>query len=111
MSKVLLSYDNALNFFNLHELEKMEPLVSKAHKLLHQKKGAGHEFLGWLDLPENFDKEEFHRIKVAAEKIKKQSEILLVIGVGGSYLGARAAIEMLNHSFQNLLPPEERQAP
>ena len=67
--------------------------------------------LGWLDLPENYDKEEFARIKQAAAKIQADSDVLVVIGIGGSYLGAKAAIDFLNNSFVNLLPKEERKAP
>ncbi|MCM3740195.1 glucose-6-phosphate isomerase [Oceanobacillus luteolus] len=111
MTKVTLTYDKALKFFNEDELKNMKPFVEKAHELLHEKTGAGNDFLGWLDLPENYDKEEYARIKQAAEKIRGNSDILLVIGIGGSYLGARAALEMLNHSFQNLLSKEERNAP
>lgn len=111
MAKVTLTYDKALKFFSEDELEKMQPFVEKAHELVHEKTGAGSDFLGWVDLPANFDQEEYARIKQAAEKIRNHSDILLVIGIGGSYLGARAAIEMLNHSFQNLLSKEERNAP
>src|SRR5690625_5032089 len=89
----------------------MAPLVETAHHALHDKTGAGSDFLGWIDLPTNYDKEEFERIKETAEKIKENSDILLVIGIGGSYLGARAAIEMLTHSFQDMLPSNERKVP
>lgn len=73
--------------------------------------GAGSDFLGWVRLPENYDKEEFSRIKEAAAKIRENSDVLVVVGIGGSYLGARAAIEMLNSSFFNLLPKDKRKAP
>ncbi|OPG91913.1 glucose-6-phosphate isomerase, partial [Chryseobacterium mucoviscidosis] len=73
--------------------------------------GAGSDFLGWVDLPTDYDKEEFARIKKCAEKIQNDSDVLLVVGIGGSYLGARAAIEMLNHSFYNVLPKEKRKTP
>src|SRR5690625_1115637 len=85
--------------------------MSTAHNALHDQTGQGNDFLGWINLPESYDKEEFQRIKTAAEKIKSDTDVLLVIGIGGSYLGARAAIEMLNHSFQNLLSKDKRQAP
>lgn len=111
MTHVTLTYDKALKFFSEAELENAAPLVNVAHNLLHEKTGAGNDFLGWLDLPENYDKEEYARIKEAAEKIRQSSDVLLVIGIGGSYLGARAALEMLNHSFQNLLTKEDRNAP
>src|SRR5699024_9744741 len=91
------------------ELKSIAPLVSTAHDAIHNKTGAGNDFLGWVDLPETYDKEEFSRIKTAAEKIKNDSDILLVIGIGGSYLGARAAIDMLNHSFRELLQDDKNQ--
>lgn len=111
MSHVSFTYDKALTFFDQHEVDYLSPFVESAHHMLHEKTGPGNDFLGWIDLPENYDKEEYARIKASAEKIKNDSDVLLVIGIGGSYLGARAALEMLNHSFQNLLSKEERQAP
>lgn len=111
MSHILFDYKSASDFFTEEEMKKMEALVKTAHETIHNKTGAGRDFLGWVDLPTNYDKKEFDKIKQTAEKIKKNSDILLVIGIGGSYLGARAAIEMLNHSFQNLLSREERKAP
>ena len=94
-----------------HELHNLEATVKLAHKTLHEGTGAGNDFLGWVNLPENYDKEEFARIKAAAEKIRKDSEVLIVIGIGGSYLGAKAAVEMLGHSFSNLLSKEKRNSP
>ncbi|NLM36364.1 MAG: glucose-6-phosphate isomerase [Clostridiales bacterium] len=94
-----------------HEISYMAEMVKSAHNTLHNKTGAGSDFLGWLDLPVNYDKEEFERIKKAAEKIRNDSDALIVIGIGGSYLGARAAIEMLNHSFYNMLSKEKRKSP
>lgn len=94
-----------------HELDYMEAMVNGAHNVLHEKTGAGNDFLGWLDLPVNYDKEEFSRIKAAAERIKKNSEALIVIGIGGSYLGPRAAIEMLNSNFYNVLDNKKRNTP
>ncbi|MCM3762539.1 glucose-6-phosphate isomerase [Alkalihalobacillus oceani] len=104
-------YSKALSFFQQDELTYMQNAVTAAHEALHQKTGAGHEYLGWVDLPSAYDREEFSRIQAAAEKIKADSDVLLVIGIGGSYLGARAAIEALQHSFYNLLGKEERKAP
>ncbi|GAA0083589.1 glucose-6-phosphate isomerase [Clostridium sp. CTA-7] len=98
-------------YAKLHELDYMEAMVKGAHETLHNKSGAGNDFLGWLDLPVNYDKEEFSRIKNAAEKIKKNSEALIVIGIGGSYLGPRAAIEMLNSNFYNVLGNDKRNTP
>jgi len=94
-------YSKALNFFNEQEVKNMEGYVKVAHDQLHNKTGIGSDFLGWVDLPTNYDKEEFARIKEASKKIQGNSEVLVVIGIGGSYLGARAAIEMLNDSFYN----------
>jgi len=111
MTHVSFNYDKALPFFNKEEVTKMEEFVQTAHTMLHNKTGAGNDFLGWIDLPENYDKEEYARIQKSAEKIRNDSDVLLVIGIGGSYLGARAALEMLNHSFQNLLTKEKRNAP
>jgi glucose-6-phosphate isomerase len=111
MTHVSFTYDKALPFFAQQELDNLQGFVQTAHDTLHQKVGAGNDYLGWIDLPENYDKEEFYRIKTSAEKIRQDSDILLVIGIGGSYLGARAALEMLNHSFQNLLSKEARKAP
>lgn len=90
-------------FIDPKEREYLRPFVEVAHDMLHAKKGAGNDFLGWLDLPLNYDKEEFARIKAAAEKIKAQSQVLIVIGIGGSYLGARAAIEFIGSPFYNNL--------
>lgn len=94
-----------------HEISYMSEMVKSAHNTLHNRTGAGSDFLGWVDLPVNYDKEEFNRIKKAADKIRKDSDALIVIGIGGSYLGARAAIEMLNHSFYNVLSKERRKSP
>lgn len=90
-------------FINEHEREYLKPYVETAHNQLHSKKGQGNDFLGWLDLPLNYDKEEFGRIKEAAKKIQSNSDVLVVIGIGGSYLGARAAIEFVHSSLYNNL--------
>lgn len=111
MTHITFNYDKALRFFSKEELENLNPFVQEAHNMLHEKTGAGSDYLGWVDLPENYDKEEYSRIQQAAEKMRKDSDVLLVIGIGGSYLGARAAIEMLNHSFFNLLSKSDRNAP
>lgn len=111
MTHIQFDYSKALSFFGEHELTQMKDLVKATHHVLHNGTGAGSDFLGWIDLPVNYDKEEFSRILKSTEKIKSDSDVLLVIGIGGSYLGARAAIEMLNHSFYNALPKEKRQTP
>lgn len=104
-------YSNALKFVRPHEVDSMKAITLSAAELLKSRKGAGNDFLGWIDLPVNYDKEEFNRIKMAAKKIQSDSEILLVAGIGGSYLGARAAIEFLRHGFYNDLAPEVRKTP
>ncbi|MBP9509966.1 MAG: glucose-6-phosphate isomerase [Fusobacteriaceae bacterium] len=111
MERLKFNYQNALNFINEIELSSMEPQVALAAKMLEEKTGNGNEFLGWLDFHKNYDKEEFKRVQKSAEKIKNDSEILLVIGIGGSYLGARAAIEFLTHTFYNNLEKEKRATP
>jgi glucose-6-phosphate isomerase len=112
MSKGLsLNLTKVTSFLEEHEITYLQPMVTQAHNMLHNKTGQGNDFLGWIDLPVDYDKEEFQRIKKAAEKIRKDSDVLIVIGIGGSYLGARAAIEMLSHTFYNNLPKAKRNAP
>lgn len=91
----------AMKSIRAHEVEYLGNLIPAVHEMLHQKKGPGSEFTGWLDLPTNYDKDEFARIKAAATKINDMAEVLVVVGIGGSYLGARAVIEALGHSFYN----------
>ena len=86
-----------------HEFDAIAPAVTAAHNTLAAKNGPGNDFLGWVELPTDYDKEEFARIKAAAEKIKAKADVLVVIGIGGSYLGARAAIELLKSPFYNNL--------
>ena len=93
------------------EIMKYKSQVENIHKDLHRRAGDEEDFVGWLELPTNYDKEEFERIKKAAEKIRKESDVLLVIGIGGSYLGARAVIDALNSSFVNLQKEEKRKYP
>ena len=111
MEKLTFDYTNSSQFVEPHEVDNMAPLVEQAAKLLHSKKGPGNDFLGWLDLPKKYDKAEFRRIKKAAQAIRGNSDILIVIGIGGSYLGAKAALELLNHSFYNNLNKKERRGP
>ena len=111
MGKIKFDYSKAMNFFTEEEVLSMQEFVDVAHNMVHEKTGLGNDFLGWVELPNNYDKEEFDRIKKAAEKIKSDSDVLLVIGIGGSYLGSRAAIEMCSHSFRNNLNKEDRNAP
>ncbi|MBQ7706605.1 MAG: glucose-6-phosphate isomerase [Lachnospiraceae bacterium] len=93
------------------DVAAMSERVAAAKKTLLEKTGEGNDFLGWIDLPVDYDKEEFDRIKKAAAKIQSDSEVLVVIGIGGSYLGARAAIEALRHSFYNSVTKEVRKTP
>ncbi len=112
MTHITFNYSNILDkFIGAHEVDYMQSQVTAADKLLREGTGPGSDYLGWLDLPENYDKEEFARILTAAEKIKSDSDVLVVIGIGGSYLGARAVIDFLNHHFANLQTKEERKAP
>jgi len=91
------------SFVAPEECVAMQPMVDAAHAQLHHKTGAGNDFLGWLDLPRDYDKEEYARIKAAAEKIKKSCDVFIVIGIGGSYLGARAVVEFLRSPLYNSL--------
>lgn len=99
------------NFIKKHEYDQLRPFVELSNQILENKSGAGNDFLGWVDLPKNYDKEEFVRIQKAAEKIKNDSEILIVIGIGGSYLGAKAAIEFLSNTFYNNQDKSVRKGP
>ena len=112
MSKsISLDLSKVAPYLKENEITYMEEMVKSAHEKLHNGTGAGSDFLGWVDLPVNYDKEEFEKIKKAAEKIKSDSDVLIVIGIGGSYLGARAAIEMLTNNFHNSLDKDQRKAP
>lgn len=109
--RLKFDYSKALPFIGEHEVGYQSAQIRTAHDQLHQQTGAGSEYLGWIDLPTQYDREEFSRIQQSANKIKSDSDVLVVIGIGGSYLGARAAIEMLSHSFYNMLPKEKRGTP
>ena len=110
-NKVTFDYSKAGSFISEEEIGYMKKLTLDAKETLVSKSGAGNDFLGWIDLPVDYDKEEFARIKAAAKKIQSDSDVLLVIGIGGSYLGARAAIEFLGHSFYNVVDKSIRKAP
>ena len=101
MTHIQLDFSKTLEFFGEHELKQQQEIVKSIHKTIHEGTGAGSDFLGWVDLPVDYDKEEFSRIVEASKRIKENSDVLVVIGIGGSYLGARAAIEMLTSSFRN----------
>ncbi len=111
MGQVKFDYSKTAGYVHEHEVESMKALTESARQLLLSKSGAGNDYLGWIDLPVDYNKEEFARIKKAAEKIKSNSDVLVVIGIGGSYLGARAAIEFLGHNFFNSVSKDLRKAP
>ena len=111
MVHVRFDYSKALSFFGEHEMTYLQDAVKVAHHSLHEKTGQGNDFLGWVELPTDYNQEEFSRIKKAAAEIQGHSDVLVVIGIGGSYLGTRAAIDMLQHSFYNLLSSEQRKTP
>jgi len=97
------NYSFAKDFVRENDLKGLESQVAAAHKIINDKSGLGNDFLGWVNLPTDYDKEEFARIKAAAKRIKEDTDILIVIGIGGSYLGARAAIEFLKGPYYNQL--------
>ncbi len=101
MKKITLDDRSALKFLRDEEIKNMNEQVMAAHSMLHEKTGEGREFLGWVDLPRTYDKDEFARIKAAAKKIRNDSDVLIVIGIGGSYLGAKATIDFLKGPFYN----------
>lgn len=108
---ISFDYSYALPLVTQQEIFDMEPAVLQAHAMLHQRTGAGNDYVGWVDWPLDYDQEEFAKIKQAAAKIIAQSEVFLVIGIGGSYLGAKSALEILTHTFYNQLPAAKRKTP
>lgn len=108
-----LKFDDSklLNYITKDELDMIIPQVKLAHEMLSNKTGAGSDFLGWIGLPNDYDKEEYARLKSTAERIRNNADVLIVIGIGGSYLGAKSCIEALNSPFFNLLSKDERKAP
>lgn len=111
LKTVTFDYSKAAGFISAEEIENFKSTVMGARETLINKTGAGNDYLGWIDLPIDYDKDEFERIKKAAAKIQRDSDVLLVIGIGGSYLGACAAIEFLTHSFYNVLDKNKRKTP
>ncbi|MBQ9565224.1 MAG: glucose-6-phosphate isomerase [Synergistaceae bacterium] len=101
MKNVTFDYSHASAFVAAHEVESMKQTALGAAEKLKSRKGEGNDFLGWIDLPVAYDKDEFARIKAAAKRIREDSDVLLVIGIGGSYLGARAAIDFIQGNFYN----------
>ena len=94
------------DFISKLQLSSLKKKVEACHEILHNKTGEGADFTGWVDLPVNYDKEEFERIKVAADKIRRQADVLIVIGIGGSYLGAKSVIEMFKDPFRRTTKTE-----
>ena len=111
MSKIRLDGKNVMGFLAQYEIDYLKPQVLLAEKMISEKNGQGSDFLGWVDLPVNYDKAEFARIEAAAGKIRNDSEVLIVVGIGGSYLGSKAALDALSHSFYNALTSEKRNGP
>lgn len=110
-NKVTFDYSKTAEYISEGEITAMKRIAEEAKKLLLSREGEGNDFLGWIDLPVDYDKEEFARIQKAAAKIQSDSDVLLVIGIGGSYLGARAANEFLGHNFYNIIPKSMRKTP
>ncbi|HHT69384.1 MAG TPA: glucose-6-phosphate isomerase [Firmicutes bacterium] len=111
MTQLRLNYQYAADFVAEAELEYLAPSINLAHEQLHGRSGPGSEFLGWLDLPVKYNEDEMDKVKEAARRIQETSDVLIVIGIGGSYLGAKAAIEALTHSFYNMLDANTRKTP
>lgn len=109
MAHITLDTKNIENFVGEHEFSEMQPLITMADQQLRNRTGAGAEYSDWLTLPTDYDKAEFARIKAAAKRIQSESNILVVIGIGGSYLGAKMAVDFLNPMFNNELPDDQRQ--
>ena len=110
-NNIRFDYTKAEKFLSQREMESMKFAVMNAKDRLLSGQGEGSDFQGWIDLPVNYDKDEFERIKAAAKKIQSDSDVLIVIGIGGSYLGARAAIEYLRHGFYNEMEKDDRKTP
>jgi glucose-6-phosphate isomerase len=111
MEPIRIDYSKSFSYLRQNEIDQLKERITLCHNMLHNKNGQGSDYLGWVDLPDRYDREEFATIQATAQKIRNESEVFLVVGIGGSYLGARAAIEMLNHSFYNELPREKRNGP
>ncbi len=110
-NRISFDYSKTAGYISSDEVKIMSEIAQNARDYLLSRKGPGNDFLGWIDLPENYDKDEFERIQAAARKIRSDSDVLVVIGIGGSYLGARAANEFLGNNFYNVLSKEDRKGP
>ncbi len=106
MGKIKFDFENSLT--KSHEYEYLKPMIAAAHQTLHAGTGAGNDYIGWLNYPTTYDRAEFERIKDAAKRINEMADVLIVIGIGGSYLGSKTVIDALSHSFYNELPKEKR---
>lgn len=111
METLTINFDKCDAFVRPHELNHIMPAAELAARMIDEKRGPGDDFLGWVDLPMAYDREEFSRIQKAALKIQSESEVLVVVGIGGSYLGARAVIEALSHNFKNDMDKNKRGVP
>jgi glucose-6-phosphate isomerase len=111
MRQLIFDAQASKQFINTHEWDAIQIQVKQAAELLESGTGPGNDFLGWLDLPVNYDQDEFQRIQQAALKIREQADVLIVIGIGGSYLGAKAALEFCSHAYYNNLPKDKRNGP
>ena len=110
-NKLELDLSYLSSFLSKDDMEGMIPSINSAHSMLYKHTGLGSEFLGWLELPQNYDREEYGMVKKASEKIRNSCDAFVVVGIGGSYLGAKAAIEMLSNNFRNLLGKNDRKGP
>lgn len=111
MKEVSLNFEGLIYYIEDEEMKQMEPAVLAAHDMLEERTGAGRSMLGWKDLPERITEEEIAKIKEVADKIRTQAEVLVVIGTGGSYLGAKAVIDMLSDPLYNMQPNSKRNGP
>ncbi len=111
MNSIRIDFSKAMSYIKKDEIIALAPMIEAAHSILHNRSNVGGTFLGWVNHPVNYDKEEFLKIINTAKIIRKSSDVFVVVGIGGSYLGSRAAIEMFNHSFANLLPKDRRKNP
>jgi len=111
MAKIKVNFEKSENYITSADIDRMIPKAVKAHGIISNKTGPGNKFLGWLDLPVSYDRVEIERLKRCAWKIRSDSDILIVVGIGGSYLGTRAASSFLGHSFEELLQREKTGAP
>lgn len=108
---IKFDYSAAEKFIKKQEIDNMASHVATSHKTIHKKSGPGNDFLGWIDLPSKYNKEEFQQIRQTALEIRKNTDVFVVVGIGGSYLGSKAAIEMLSHNFYNMAPKRVRKSP